>query len=170
MERTLPLLKGRITLDEALEEDIDVLQELSYPEKRYQFSVQLFSVLPQIEEIVSRHLNLNQSDFSLAESNEWIHGSYNACIPITIAEGARGVNLPARAIIRFPLPYKVGEDFNPGNSDEKLRCEAATYCWLQQNAPEIPIPRLYGFGFPGKQSVRFSVVDDCSPGTCTDGR
>jgi hypothetical protein len=43
--------------------------------------------------------------------------------------------------------------FRPGNVDEKLRTEAATYIWLQSNCPNIPVPRLFGFGFPGTQSV-----------------
>ncbi|KAK6385475.1 hypothetical protein LTS17_001043 [Exophiala oligosperma] len=30
--------------------------------------------------------------------------------------------------------------------DEKVRSEAATYIWMQQNCPEIPIPYLWGFG------------------------
>ncbi|KAL8977811.1 MAG: hypothetical protein Q9205_006466, partial [Flavoplaca limonia] len=52
-----------------------------------------------------------------------------------------------RVMIRFPLPYKVGEEDFPGNAEEKLRCEAATYVWLQQHCPDVPIPRLLGFSF-----------------------
>ncbi|CAM1501698.1 Fc.00g036820.m01.CDS01 [Cosmosporella sp. VM-42] len=152
MDGTLPLLKGKISLDDALEEDVDIIRELSYPEKRDEFWADLYEQLPHIAEVVSRHLNIRQSDFNLGEFEEWIHGSYNACIPIQIAERARGANIPRQAIIRFPLPYKVGEDSHPGNIDEKLRSEAATHIWLQQNCPEIPVARLFGFGFPGKQS------------------
>lgn len=65
----------------------------------------------------------------------------------------RRSSLPSKAIIRFPLPYKVGEDFRPGNVDEKLRSEAATYLWLQEHCPDVPVPDLLGFGFPGGQSV-----------------
>ncbi|POR36342.1 hypothetical protein TPAR_03459 [Tolypocladium paradoxum] len=158
MERTLPLLKGRVSLGEALKEDVDIIRELAYPEKRLQFWLHLYSCRRQIAEVVSRHLNILESDFSLGEVEEWIHGSYNACIPIHIAERARGSRLPPQAIVRFPLPYKVGEDFYPGNVDEKLRCEAATYVWLQQNCPDIPVPRLFGFGFPAGQS--FTAVEN----------
>ncbi|KIA75690.1 hypothetical protein HK57_00505 [Aspergillus ustus] len=49
-------------------------------------------------------------------------------------------------MIRFPLPYKVGEDYRPGNADENVRCEAGTYAWMQENCPTVPIPQLYGFG------------------------
>lgn len=56
-------------------------------------------------------------------------------------------------MIRFPLPYKVGEFKYPGNAEDKLRCEAATFAWIQENCPSTPIPYLWGFGFPGGPSV-----------------
>lgn len=59
--------------------------------------------------------------------------------------------------MRFPQPFKVGEDFRPGNAEEKLRCEAATYIWLQTKCPDIPIPRLFAVGFPGTQLVMDSL-------------
>ncbi|OAA37684.1 Aminoglycoside phosphotransferase [Metarhizium rileyi] len=49
-------------------------------------------------------------------------------------------------LLRFPLPYRVGEAVRPGNSDEKVNGEAAAYAWLQENCPSVPIPQLYGFG------------------------
>lgn len=45
----------------------------------------------------------------------------------------------------------------PGNADEKLRCEAATFIWIQEHCSEVPIPTLWGFGFVGGQSVRTKV-------------
>ena len=153
MTTCLPLLRGTISLQDALEEDEDILQQLSYPEKRLEFWLHLYQCRPQIANVISRHLNIKPADFRLAELSEWIHGSFNACIPIYISETVQSPNLPRRAIIRFALPYKIGEAYCPGNIDEKLRCEAATYIWLQRHCPEIPIPRLFGFGFPGKQSV-----------------
>jgi len=47
----------------------------------------------------------------------------------------------------------VGEETFPGNADEKLRCEAATYIWIQENYPDIPIPQLWGFAFSGNHCV-----------------
>ncbi|KAK3382274.1 hypothetical protein B0T24DRAFT_5115 [Lasiosphaeria ovina] len=152
METALPLLKGKITLQDALKEDDDIIQNLSYPEKRAIFWLYLGRRRSQITEIISRHLNISPANLRLGDVREWIHGSFNACIPIYISPSPRNPNLPERAIIRFPLPYKTGEAFFPGNVDEKLRCEAATYIWLHSNCPTVPIPRLYGFGFPGTQS------------------
>lgn len=85
----------------------------------------------------------------------WLHGSFNLCIPITVTVNnhnkssrsrRRQQDSSKRVMIRFPLPYRVGEDFRPGNADEELRCEAGTYAWLQDHCPTVPIPRLYGFG------------------------
>lgn len=42
---------------------------------------------------------------------------------------------------------------NPGNVDEELRFEVATYIWIHENCPTVPIPTLYGFGFPDGQTV-----------------
>ncbi|KAJ5545186.1 hypothetical protein N7535_006432 [Penicillium sp. DV-2018c] len=61
-------------------------------------------------------------------------------------------------MIQFPLPYRIGEDHRPGNADEKVRCEVATYAWLQDNCPSVPIPRLYGFGLSTGKT--FTILDN----------
>lgn len=81
----------------------------------------------------------------------WLHGSFNVCIPIYINNSEQ--SLPARMGFRVPLPYKVGEEALPGNAEEKVRSEAATYIWIRENCPDIPIPKLRGFGVPGGLSV-----------------
>lgn len=79
----------------------------------------------------------------MADIKSWYHGGFNVCIPVTISAW-EGKELPGqRVLIRFPLPYRVGEAFRPGNGDEKIRCEAGAYAYLQENCPEVPIPRLY---------------------------
>lgn len=67
------------------------------------------------------------------------------CLPIHVKN--RKNHSEKRVIIRFPLPYKVGEEFFPGNAEEKLRCEAATYIWIQESCPNIPIPHLLDLHF-----------------------
>ena len=152
---TRPLLKGYISLEDALDHDRDIIHELSFPEKRLDFASYVIEHRAQIIEVVARHLHLLPSDIKIggvSEAREWMFGSFNVCIPVYV-KNARYPNLPQRVIIRIPQPYKIGYTSRPGNTDEKLRCEAATYIWLQQNCPSIPIPRLFGFGFPGAQSV-----------------
>jgi len=154
MLRSLPLLKKTITLDEALREDDNILQELSYPEKRLDFFYYLFQHRTEIEAIVSFHLGVSKDVCKAGEFKEWVHGSFNACIPVYIDDSTKFLK---KVFIRFPLPYKVGESQYPGNAEEKLRCEAATYIWMQSKCPDIPIPYLRGFGFPGGQTVCDSV-------------
>jgi hypothetical protein len=152
MQKILPLLHKKITLASALDDDDNVLQELSYPEQLIQFYVYLLTHRHEIEAIVSYHLGLKKTETCrMSEVKEWIAGSFNVCIPIYVDNWAGHPG--KRVLIRFHLPYKVGESKNPGNSDEKLRCEAATFIWIQENRPSIPIPYLWGFGFAGGRSV-----------------
>ncbi|TAQ86259.1 hypothetical protein B7494_g5429 [Chlorociboria aeruginascens] len=144
----LPLLTKNITLEEALDEDDDILSELSYPENRVTFYLTLSDHRREIEAIVSFHLGVPKDACKVAEDyKEWVQGSFNACIPVYIDDSAK---FPVKKVfIRFPLLYKVGELQCPGNAEEKLRSEVATYIWIQSNCPDIPIPCLRGFGFPG---------------------
>ncbi|RAK75906.1 uncharacterized protein BO72DRAFT_478467 [Aspergillus fijiensis CBS 313.89] len=131
----LPLLRGSITLDEALDQEEDMLLELSFPKSRMEFFVSLYSRRQDIAMLVADHLQSSRWEQCFVEEvKEWIHGSFNVCIPVRIE--SRTKQSPKRVMIRFPLPYKVGEALNPGNLD-------------------IPIPRLWGFGFPGGQT--FSI-------------
>ncbi|RMZ76687.1 hypothetical protein DV738_g4851, partial [Chaetothyriales sp. CBS 135597] len=137
----LPLLTGTITLSEALDDEADVLRKLTYPEKRLDFYQFLHAHAREIEAIVSHHLGLSAGSCRTPWVSEWVHGSFNVCIPIY-------VNGIKRVVIRFPLPYKIGESSHPGNVEEKLRCEVATYVWMQSHCSSVPIPRLWGFHFP----------------------
>ena len=74
-------------------------------------------------------------------------------LPLLYRLGSRCLELPGMIYIRFSLPYKIGEEEEPGNVDEKVRSEAATCIWLQENCPDVPIPSLLGFGLPDGQCV-----------------
>lgn len=149
---TLRTLEGEISLAAALEEEQDMLLRLTYCDKRIDFLIYLLSHSTEIEAVVSYHLGLSRSgSCKLAPLDDWIHGSFNICLPVYVKNG---VNCPGnRVMIRFPLLYKVGEEEFPGNASEKLRCEAATYIWIQQNCPDVPIPQLWGFAFQDNQCV-----------------
>ncbi|KAF2459375.1 hypothetical protein BDY21DRAFT_413954 [Lineolata rhizophorae] len=141
--KSLPLIRSEITFEDAVESDENILQELSYPADRLAFCVYLLDHQKEIEAIVSHHLRLSKSQ------------SYNFCVPVYID------NWSKRVLIRFPLPYKIGETRFPGNADEKLRCEAATFTWIQENCPDVPIRFLWGFGFSDGQS--FSALSTAPP-------
>ncbi|EGE82636.2 hypothetical protein BDDG_05580 [Blastomyces dermatitidis ATCC 18188] len=63
---------------------------------------------------------------------ELVCGSFNVCILVTIDTWKDRQQQGQRVLLRFPLPYRVGEDFRPGNGDEKIRCEAGAYAWLEE--------------------------------------
>jgi hypothetical protein len=149
---TLPLLQGKITLAEALEEEENLLIRLTYPNQRFEFFVSILEHREDFEAIVSYHLSLGAGErCRFGKVEEWKHGSFNVCIPIYVDNWSKYPG--RRVLLRVPLPYKVGESTYPGNANEKLRTEAATFIWIQENCPDVPIPELWGFGFPGGQSV-----------------
>jgi hypothetical protein len=145
----LPLLKGSVHLEDALDEDDDMLAQLRHPQHKKEFFDYLMAHNADIENLVRCHLGINRCHVCVMEI--WKSGSFNVCIPILIpGTGCRGHD---KVFVRFPLPYKVGEANNPGNVEEKLRTEIAAYVWLQEQCPDVPIPTLHGFGLPDGQCV-----------------
>lgn len=122
----LPLLRGNTTFQSAVEQEEDILIELDYPEQRIDFFLSLYSNREDIANVAAYHLGLSSLDTcQVGGVKEWIHGSFNVCIPLYVTKGGRAAE--RQAVIRFPLPYKVGGSKHPGNVDEKTRCEAATF-------------------------------------------
>ncbi|KZF22295.1 hypothetical protein L228DRAFT_211288 [Xylona heveae TC161] len=141
MPKTRRLLNKEITLSAALNDESNILQKLTYWEKRDRLYDHVLRHSESIQAITAHHLGLgNSSACIISRPQEWLHGSFNLCVPMTIEDWKK------RIMIRFPLSYRVGEEVCPGNGDEKIRCEAATYAWLEENCPTVPIPQLYGFG------------------------
>lgn len=87
--QVFPLLKGEITLQEALDGKDDVLQKLSYPEKRLDFCGYRHLHVSDMEAIAAHHLGLSAEACSVPWVNKWLHGSFNVCIPI-YANGTKG--------------------------------------------------------------------------------
>lgn len=152
---TLKTTWEEVTYDEAVDSEQNMFKKLTYWQSKYNFLTYLLEHRHEIEAIVAEHLGLpGQQNCLVLPPDEWIHGSFNACLPIQVDDGRS-------LIARFPLPYKVGEANKPGNADEKLRCEAAAYAWINQNCPDVPLPRLWGFSFSngvcvsGHQGHRF---------------
>lgn len=79
------------------------------------------------------------------EPDGWIRGNLNICVPVHVLDKAG--SLIRRVLVRCPMGHKLAEDRHPGTVDEKLSTEVATYAWMQEICPEVPIPALLGFGF-----------------------
>ncbi|KAG5301275.1 hypothetical protein I7I48_01237 [Histoplasma ohiense] len=151
------LLNRSITLSSAEDKEEDMRAELQYATKRATLYTKLASQEEEIRKLVASHCGLASPDLvqvpnMIDQDNNlvWRHGSFNVCIPVHINNSGR--SLPAKMAFRVPLPYKIGEEAFPGNAEEKVRSEAATYIWINENCPDIPIPKLQGFGVPGSLS------------------
>ncbi|PGH11572.1 hypothetical protein AJ79_04830 [Helicocarpus griseus UAMH5409] len=75
--KSLPLLLKTIDLKDALEDDENVLQKISYPGLRDEFMHYLLSRRLDIEAIVTGHLGLRTGSCQVAEEG-WLHGSFNS--------------------------------------------------------------------------------------------
>ncbi|KKZ61481.1 hypothetical protein EMCG_00143 [[Emmonsia] crescens] len=150
MSITRNLLRGPITYSSAVDKEANILHELSYVAAAVTFKDHIENNKSTIKTIVARHLRLSPSKVTISDRSEWLNGSFNLCVPACVQE-----RQSRRVIIRFPLPYKTG-----GNGDEKIRCEAATYAWIDQMCPSIPITCLHGFGLSTGQT--FTLLKDTS--------
>ncbi|KAF4977275.1 hypothetical protein FZEAL_6163 [Fusarium zealandicum] len=149
---TRELLSGLITLSEAKERGYNVIHRLEYPKLQRAFFQRLQSQRHLIRTIIAHHLGADPANCDVSSPEYWRHGSFNVCVPARV--DSPNLGLPIFVMVRFPLPYRVGETTHPGNADEKLRCEAATYAWLQEHCPSVPIPHLYGIGLAtGQQTI-----------------
>lgn len=156
MPITRRLLREEVTYSDAKEKEVNILHQLGYYDKKQEYFTHIDSKRSWIKGVVAHHLGLRSPDAChVADLEDWFHGSSNVCVPITIAnwKGKQRQQPGQRVLLRLPLPYRVGEAFNPGNGDEKVRCEAGTYAWLQGNCPDVPIPRMYGFGMSTGETV-----------------
>jgi hypothetical protein len=121
------LLGEEITYSTAKEKETNVLHALGYLEQRAKFFDYLDENRSSIQPLAAHHLGLSLESFHIADRDRWIQGSFNVCIPIVVVMNLKDGQPSKRVIIRFPLPYRVGEAFMRGNSNEKIRCEAGTY-------------------------------------------
>ncbi|EEH34211.2 hypothetical protein PAAG_05260 [Paracoccidioides lutzii Pb01] len=154
MSPTRRLLREEITYSKAEKKEINVLHKLTYWPEQNKFFGFIQQNSNQVEALVANHLGLKDlASCTAAPRAEWMHGSFNLCVPVTTPAN--------RVLVRFPLPYRVGEYVRPGNSDEKVSCEAGTYAWLRRECPSVPVPHLYGFGL--SMGRHFTAVEHLSP-------
>ena len=156
MLKSRALLRGEITYEDAKESDTNILHELGYRDQKIRFFTYLYRNHELIRSIITSHLGVTSREkCHLVDVEDWIHGNFNVCIQADIL-GSRGVE--KQVMIRFPLPYRIGEDPCPRNADEKVRCKAGTYTWLKENCPTMPIPRFYGYGLSNGKTVSLLFI------------
>lgn len=154
---TRDLLSGPITLHDAKLRSSNVLHALRFPLQKRSFYARVERQRPLLSHVVAHHLATDPAKVTISGQEYWRHRSFNLCVPVLVDDAAADPALPRFVTVRFPLPYRVGESTNPGNADEKIRAEAATYAWIHKNCPNVPIPRLYGFGLSTKQQASLHI-------------
>lgn len=156
LEPTLELL-GRppITYESALNTDKNTIHEAGYVAATSALYQTLWRGRPAIEALTRHHLGLGARDLCIvARPHQWIRGGFNVCIPVEV----QSPSLSRKLILRCAMPHKLAEAGSPGTVDEKVACEVGTYAWMQASCTEIPIPRLYGFGFSDHRHVRIPTT------------
>ncbi|KAK2773118.1 hypothetical protein FQN52_004710 [Onygenales sp. PD_12] len=143
MVRTRQLKRGEVTYSWAKEEKTNMLIALEDNDQTNKQLAHLYGHLTLLKQLVAHHMGISPEECEMAGG--WFYGSYNICVPISI-RGHRQI------LMRFPILHRVGESFRPGNADEKIRCEAGTYTWLNENCPSVPVPKLYGFALSTGQT------------------
>ncbi|KAM5449394.1 hypothetical protein MaudCBS49596_004875 [Microsporum audouinii] len=135
------LLRETVTYSDVKAREDNILQFLKYRDQQDTFFARLHDQQGLISATIACHLGVAPESCSVADISQWLHGSFNVCIPVKL-------NTPEKpcVLLRIPLPYRVGEEFQSGNADEKVNCEAGAYAWLEENCPDVPVPKLHGFG------------------------
>ena len=123
------------------EEEDNMLIKLEWPSLKQEFLDYLEARVAELQGIVAQHLPIRHSqECTISQPSDWMQGDFNVCIPVSVNRLRQ-----QRYLIRCPFPHMFsGAD----GIDEKIRCEAASYAWMSQRCPRVPIPHLWGFGVP----------------------
>ncbi len=139
-----------ITYESALKKDANIISQAAHLAAAKRFSQELWDGRHTIEALVRHHLGLADGDACAVQPRDrWIRGGFNMCVLVEARLGGACRKL----MFRCPMPHKLAEARYPGSVDEKLSCEVGTYAWMQNQCPDIRIPRLYGFGFSDQRHV-----------------
>jgi hypothetical protein len=162
-QATVPTLEllGRfpITYESALKTDANMIHEAGYVTATKALYVALWKARPTLEALTRHHLSLSSRAIcTVARPIDWIRGDFNVCIPVEV----QSTGSCRKFMIRCAMPHKLAEAKHPGTVNEKVACEVGMYVWMQEKCRDIPIPRLYGFGFSDHRHVR---TIQCSPPT-----
>lgn len=88
-----------ITYSIAKEEEVNILQQLSYYDQQVRFFAHLESKRSWMKAIVAYHLGLlSAAACQVAEIKDWLHGSFNLCVPVTLGNWT-GRQQPGRRVL-----------------------------------------------------------------------
>ncbi|OAA63599.1 hypothetical protein SPI_03762 [Niveomyces insectorum RCEF 264] len=156
MPSAIRLVGGKqIDYDAAIASESDVLAQHQQWNDSLAFKVDLWHQSAALESLVAFHVGVDAACLKIGHPKTWSQGSFNVAIPMLLFDDAGAAegwtSSPSehengslkRVVLRCPSRYYAGM------IDEKMRCETASYVWMQRHCPHVRIPHLYGFGFPG---------------------
>ncbi|EPE05303.1 phosphotransferase enzyme family protein [Ophiostoma piceae UAMH 11346] len=153
-----------INHEDALDSESNVVASHAQFQSLLQLYMRLWEHKPAVSTLVAAHMGVSLEHIEMAHPSAWKRGSFNLVVPMLVNQSLQkdpGQNSdqnsqnPEQVLLRVPVPAKVGEEHHPGSVADKLRCEAASYIWMQQHCPEVRIPHLYGFSIPGANGGQF---------------
>ncbi|OAA59533.1 hypothetical protein SPI_05731 [Niveomyces insectorum RCEF 264] len=162
MPDTISLADGRqVDYDEAVDSEADILCANRQWNGKRAFLTDLWQRRAALERLVATHVGVaDAACVKTSHSRLWHTGSFNVVVPMLVfASRADAAQDPRadqlyherilrRVVLRCPLPICCAETHHPGSILEKMRCETASYVWMQRYCPRVRIPHVYGFGFP----------------------
>lgn len=146
LKATSAVLKS---LSDAIESEDNELVSLRNPKLKEQFFDSITANKGELEDLVCQLLQVKKC--RITPSEIWDYGSFNVAIKVRLPFGKD-------VYLRIPFLHRIGEHTFPGNAEEKIRTETATYLWLQEHCPDMKIPTLYAFRLPDGSSVRLLEI------------
>ncbi|KAK8143181.1 hypothetical protein G3M48_007603 [Beauveria asiatica] len=132
------------SLQDALDDDDNALVSMRYRGLEDTYRRHIESNKKDIEKMIYTLLGVRWCRIMTPQL--WKSGSFNLAIPVFLPQ-------ERTVYLRLPLYYRLGEDQCPGNVEEKLRTEIATYQWVSENCADVPIPTLHAFGLPDGSTI-----------------
>lgn len=141
MPITLPLYNGlRIGFKSAHEAEEDIIRRIAWHNSAVKATADLQRQGQEghLSSLVAHHLRIEATRCVVESPEKWPVGGFNKCVSIRVGDPGS-----SHLLLRVPMAHRLA-----GLVEEKMRCEVATYIWMQEYCPDIRIPKLYGFGFP----------------------
>lgn len=129
----------------AIESEENKLVSRHFPHLQEQFYLSINAQKGELEDLICNLLQVPSC--RIIPSRLWRSGSFNVAVLVRLPFGKN-------VYLRLPFLHRIGEHTFPGNVEEKICTEVATYLWLQEHCPDVPIPSLYAFGLPDGSIVR----------------
>lgn len=141
--------RGLIDYNEAVDSEDNLVARHRELGSWTDFTTRLLADVPALEKLVAWHTGRAPGCVRIGRVETWAYGSFNLAFPMQLLDVKNeNDDTESRVILRFPIPATTGEFYYPGSMQEKLRCEVASYIYMQRHCSDVRIPFLYGFGFP----------------------